>query len=262
MRPNHIQIVGADHDFKFSKEDIWKVTLNDGYQASAQFCKDGKACEGSVAGTWSTIYDQAMRVELENGVRFLTNFRYNVKDNISSNPLKDGESKFTGLSTGDYGSFDSDCSKTMVGFVQKVHGSGSLTDHPIQCFYGKQVQHFNLETSEHTETEDGVKMDKIVSKKQGGQTLVEETSSQNTEESAAEDAPANSGPPADETNVLLRTSHKRMNAHHMHVPSDSNDLLIQTINELDLGWKADTCKYQTHHANYGSHCQKDTVMLA
>jgi len=22
-----------------------------------------------------------------------------------------------------------------------------------------------------------------------------------------------------------------------------------------LGWKADTCKLQTHHSEYGSHCQ-------
>jgi hypothetical protein len=64
--------------------------------------------------------------------------------------------------------------------------------------------------------------------------------------------------PPDETNVFLReqlrTSHKRYNAHHEHVPSDENDLLIQAINDLDLGWKADTCKLQKHHANYGSHC--------
>jgi len=32
------------------------------------------------------------------------------------------------------------------------------------------------------------------------------------------------------------------------------DLLIETINESDLGWKADTCKLQKHHAKYGAHC--------
>lgn len=35
---------------------------------------------------------------------------------------------------------------------------------------------------------------------------------------------------------------KRSNPHHDHVPSDEMDLLIQTINTIDLGWKADTCK--------------------
>jgi hypothetical protein len=40
---------------------------------------------------------------------------------------------------------------------------------------------------------------------------------------------------------------KRSNPHHDHVPSDEMDLLISTINELDLGWYADTCKHQKHH---------------
>lgn len=56
-----------------------------------------------------------------------------------------------------------------------------------------------------------------------------------------------------------RKSHKRFNAHHAHVPSDENDLLIDAINSLDLGWKADTCKYQKHHANYGSHCESQIL---
>lgn len=37
-------------------------------------------------------------------------------------------------------------------------------------------------------------------------------------------------------------------------------MLIQLINELDLGWKADTCKYQKHHEKYGDHC--DALHLA
>lgn len=66
--------------------------------------------------------------------------------------------------------------------------------------------------------------------------------------------------PEDDANIQLdaqifqRTSSKRFNAHHAHVPSDENDLLISTINSLDLGWKADVCKLQKHHADYGSHC--------
>ena len=32
-------------------------------------------------------------------------------------------------------------------------------------------------------------------------------------------------------------------------------MLIELINNLNLGWKADTCKYQKHHANYGDHCE-------
>ena len=40
------------------------------------------------------------------------------------------------------------------------------------------------------------------------------------------------------------------------------DVLIQAVNEADLGWKADVCKYQKHHSNYGSHCDNDNLKLA
>jgi len=60
--------------------------------------------------------------------------------------------------------------------------------------------------------------------------------------------------------IFQRKSHRRFNAHHAHVPSDENDLMIQAINDLKLTWKADTCKFQKHHVNYGSHCQKEAAL--
>ena len=54
--------------------------------------------------------------------------------------------------------------------------------------------------------------------------------------------------------------------HLEHKPSDEVDLLISAVNEADLGWKADVCKYQKHHANYGAHCDvqlaQEAVTLA
>lgn len=38
------------------------------------------------------------------------------------------------------------------------------------------------------------------------------------------------------------------------------DLLIEAVNEAELTWKADVCKYQKHHAKYGPHC--DSLLLA
>ena len=66
--------------------------------------------------------------------------------------------------------------------------------------------------------------------------------------------------PPDEQNILLeylqpKKSSRRFNAHLEHIPSDDMDLLISTINDMDLGWKADTCKYQKTHSSYGSHCE-------
>ena len=41
-------------------------------------------------GTWSTIYDQGMRILLDDGMRIVTNFRYNIKSNDSQTPWVDG----------------------------------------------------------------------------------------------------------------------------------------------------------------------------
>ena len=59
----------------------------DKYQVQAQFCPGGKDCTTElVAGSWSPVYDQSFEVELENGLRFLANFKYTVRSDISKNP--------------------------------------------------------------------------------------------------------------------------------------------------------------------------------
>ena len=47
-----------------------------------------------------------------------------------------------------------------------------------------------------------------------------------------------------------RADSKRGNPHHFHVPNDEMDLLIETVNSGDFGWKADVCMLQTHHHMY------------
>lgn len=37
------------------------------------------------------IYDQAMNVELDTGIRFISNFRYTVKDDISKDPFMEAQ---------------------------------------------------------------------------------------------------------------------------------------------------------------------------
>ena len=57
------------------------------------------------------IYDQAMNVELDNGSRFISNFRYEIKDDIAKDPIaeanKNGILKFATIETGDYDKFNS-----------------------------------------------------------------------------------------------------------------------------------------------------------
>lgn len=111
---------------------------------------------------------------------------------------------------------------------------------------------------------DGAKIAKITSG--SGAKLMQ------TDETQTSDAPVEENEvqlndevrPADDSLLFIREtrqSHVRYNAHHSHVPSDENDVLIETINNMDLGWKADTCKYQKHHSKYGSHCEQ-TLTLA
>jgi len=51
--------------------------------------------------------------------------------------------------------------------------------------------------------------------------------------------------------------------HLEHKPSDEMDLMISAINESNLGWKADTCKYQKNHEKYGTHCDSNgSISLA
>ena len=96
----------------------------EGSKAEAYYCNSSKDCDKAkatmISGKWTTIYDQALKLELDNGLRFVTNFRYNAKPTLTKDPLNDELLGYTKLGTGDYGSFNSDCGKTMVGFVQSI----------------------------------------------------------------------------------------------------------------------------------------------
>ena len=76
-----------------------------------------------------------MKVELNNGDRFLANFRYNAKPSFSADPVHDDILSMVDIHSSDYGSFDSLCGQTMVGFVQKAQESSTMTEHKVGCFY-------------------------------------------------------------------------------------------------------------------------------
>jgi hypothetical protein len=141
----------------------------DKFQVEAVLCVDGKDCESKhISGNWSPIYDQAFKIELENGIRFIANFKYSLKSDISKDPLKDDVSKFSGVKTGDYGKFDSQCDSTMVGFVQTIPSVSQekygMTDHKVKCFYGSQETHYDMEKTVSVKTEsDTVKVAVITS---------------------------------------------------------------------------------------------------
>jgi hypothetical protein len=92
------------------------------YKAEAVFCKKEGECEKTILkGKWTNIYDQAFNVELENGIRFIANFKYSIKNKLSADPVKQaktgGLDSFGAIGSDDYDKFDSVCNQTMVGFV-------------------------------------------------------------------------------------------------------------------------------------------------
>lgn len=140
-------MIDESHKWSFAQEDKVKITLGDDYKATAQ------TSSGTVNGRWSTIYDQAIKVELDNGQRFLANFRYNVNTDITKDVQRDAAVLAeSDIHTNDYTSFDSDCKQTMVGFVQTSGDGSTMTSHNVQCFYGKQDKLYDFENALQTET--------------------------------------------------------------------------------------------------------------
>lgn len=88
-------------------------------------------------------------------MRFIANYRYNIKPDITKDPFVDarlhGISKFIAIESGDYDKFDSQCGKTMIGFVQDIPSktgiSHSMAAHKVQCFHATQEKHYDIETT-------------------------------------------------------------------------------------------------------------------
>lgn len=182
--------------------------------------------------------------------------------------------QFTQLSTGAYGSFDSRCDRTMVGFVQgipSVTGTcGTMSNHQAQCFVAKQTKGWNIESTK--EVEGSVKYAEITD-----HTAHVETASATTATPAEQPKAQMVQQPnievssfdlqLDAQNVQLgsdvivhkRAHGKRSNPHHDHVPSDEMDAAIEAINTSDLGWKADTCKLSKNHHMYD--CDTDVELI-
>lgn len=256
----------------------------DNFKAEAVICRDTQGlpedqtpakCEQQlVTGHWTAIYDQALNIELDNGQRFITNLRYNLKQSIAASPFSaaqrdHGVSQFEGIETGDYDKFDSDCTRTMVGFVQnipKITGKqGGMTNHEVQCFVGKMVKPYAYEKSEAHDN-GKLKWNTVTSHAEVETVnLVQEapaaapkhhTPGHRTKNGIRQSLLDNSSGHHKNHHIKGKKAKKRANMHLEHRPSDETDLLIEAVNAADLGWKADVCKLQKHHPQYGAHCDK------
>lgn len=69
--------------------------------------------------------------------------------------MTDNALMFADVKTGDYQSFDSVCSQTMVGFVQTIGGGGSsMTEQKITCFVGQQDKNYDIEATDTQQSQD------------------------------------------------------------------------------------------------------------
>jgi len=199
-------------------------------------------------------------------MRFLANLRYNIKPAVTKDPYqeaqKNGVEQWSQIETGDYDKFDSECTQTMVGFVHnlpEVSGQTfTLANHQVQCFFGQQEKHYDYEKSKQI-TNGKVKWNKIVETHKITPDNIVQTSDDKNKQKLLQSPKKGE---KQEIKVNRIKAKKRMNLHLAHKPSDEMDLLIAAVNAADLGWKADVCKYQKHHANYGAHCDKEAVVLA
>ena len=68
------------------------------YKVEARFCQRATKCDDkTVKGTWTMIYDQALQVDLNNGIKFYNNFKYTIKPEISKDPANDKNTGFKAI---------------------------------------------------------------------------------------------------------------------------------------------------------------------
>ena len=96
------------------------MQTKDNYEAVAVKCTGKNQCGPEIQGTWSTIYDQSLRVLLEDGTRLLANFRYNMRPEDAEQVKKSGGDIFSAIyPTKEFDSTSADwkCDETMIGFA-------------------------------------------------------------------------------------------------------------------------------------------------
>ena len=220
--------MNQNSQLSFASETIWKMNLKDDLTVEAQMCNDKIQCGSTTSGTWMPFYDQALKVELDNGQRFITNYRYALKEYVSSEFMDKGARDIKDVQTDDYDKFYSLCDRTMVGFVQDKQSRSSLADHHVTCFYGIKAA-----------SDNGDKKPDVKAKVQ-------------TEDDGTTDISLLQL----KSTTSRRGKKYKANPLLTHVPSDVTDLEITEHNAANPTWKANVCMLQKHHKDYGTHCEK------
>lgn len=151
-----------------------------------------------------------------------------------------------------------------------------MSQHTVKCFHGYQKKLYGYEESEAHDNGklkwnsvtkhhgDVAKLDLLASSdnatsKKKAQHGVGEKTKNGLRKSLIENGSGH------KKNALIKgeRAKKRQNMHQEHRPSDEMDLLISAVNEADLGWTADVCKYQKNHPKHGGDkCDEKAALLA
>lgn len=132
----------------------------------------------------------------------------------------------------------------MVGFM--TTGPSTMREHKVTCYYGVMVRpHQALALKDDLKEvrlaqNEAAEEDEVVKVNDDDQVLhADDLDNDSLVQIAAE--------PEDHTNLylfeefMMPAKKRRAHKHIDFVPREETDLLIETINSLDLGWKADTC---------------------
>jgi hypothetical protein len=69
-----VQILNREVKFNFEKENLMQVKILDDTKVEA------RDSNGVIAGNWNIYFEQALVVELDNGLRYFADLRYNIKE--------------------------------------------------------------------------------------------------------------------------------------------------------------------------------------
>ena len=136
--PNKVQIIAEDFNFQLHNQSFYKVKIIDDKNVLAYRCPGhNKNCNFDEAqaekGTWDILYQQALVVQLDSGLRFISNFKYNIQSGV--NGVKEGPAYeqpynlFERIRDHDFDRFNQHCDKTMIGFVQQANDKQSMQNH-------------------------------------------------------------------------------------------------------------------------------------
>jgi hypothetical protein len=125
-------VIDENYKFGFESEDKVQIHIRTSSKVRAEYSNGNK-----VDGTWDVLYDQALYVLLDNGQRYVANFRHNIKNMELLSQVK----------TDSRDHFSMKCDETMVGFLQMANGHDEFQKTKMQCFYGVLDEGASLEKS-------------------------------------------------------------------------------------------------------------------